>query len=336
MRFVYTIHNLALQGIRPLDKDPSSLAAWYPNLEFDRGVVGDPRYTDCVNPMAIGIRLADAVNTVSPGYVREILQPSDHARGFFGGEGLEPDLLIRHGQGDLIGILNGCEYDDVATAGWPDIVRELLAAAEDERAASILNAFGDDRPLPLLTSVGRLTDQKVGLLLQSTDDSASGLEAILEGIDGDALLLLVGSGDPRIEQQLREIERSCSNFLFMRGYFAELADAMYAAGDLFLMPSGFEPCGISQMLAMRAGQPCVVHGVGGLRDTVEDGITGFVSNGDNPRQQATRFVDRTLEAVAMLHECPREFAVIKAAAAAQRFTWQSAASTYIEKLYAIA
>jgi len=335
-RCVYTIHNLALQGIRPLEGDSSSLRAWYPNLVFDRTVLGDPRYDGCVNPMAVGIRLADSVNTVSPGYVREILRPSKPASGFYGGEGLEADLQKRSDQGDLIGILNGCEYEDIPGADWHDVLRELLAVTEDDRYATVVESFGESRPVPLLTSVGRLTSQKVSLLLQPTEAAASALEEILDAIADEGLLVLVGSGDASIETRFREIERSHGNFVFMCGYFAKLADAMYAAGDFFLMPSSFEPCGISQMLAMRAGHPCVVHGVGGLSDTVQDGITGFVSHGDNPEQQAAQFVRRTLDAVSMLKENPSNLNAVKKAAAAQRFTWKKAATAYIENLYGIA
>jgi starch synthase len=79
LRTVYTIHNLALQGIRPLRDDPSSLAAWYPHLtvrDAKEQLLIDPEYRNCVNPMAVGIRLSDAVHVVSPGYKLEVLQPS--------------------------------------------------------------------------------------------------------------------------------------------------------------------------------------------------------------------------------------------------------------------
>ncbi|MEI2419487.1 glycogen/starch synthase, partial [Arthrospira platensis SPKY2] len=75
-RCVFTIHNLALQGIRPLEGDPSSLHEWFPGLHYPHAVVADPRWSNCVNPMAVGIRLADAVHAVSPSYAVEILRPS--------------------------------------------------------------------------------------------------------------------------------------------------------------------------------------------------------------------------------------------------------------------
>jgi len=334
-RCVYTIHNLALQGVRPIDGDPSSLRAWYPTLDFDMATVGDPRYADCINPMAVGIRLADSVNTVSPGYVEEILRPSQPANGFFGGEGLEGDLQHRYSDGDLHGILNGCEYDGIQTADWATLYRELHATADSTGAGDKLVGMHGNRPRPLLTSIGRLTDQKISLLLRPVSGSVTALEQVLDALGEHGLMLLVGSGDPAIEKTLETINRGNSNFLFLRGYFTSIADAMYATGDLFLMPSSFEPCGISQMLAMRAGQPCVVHGVGGLRDTVRDGVTGFVSQGKNPDEQARQFVQRTRDAIALLLTQPDKFDRIRAAAAAERFTWRQAAVSYSEKLYAV-
>ena len=76
-----------------------------------------------------------------------------------------------------------------------------------------------------------------------------------------------------------------------------LAAPLYRTGDLFLMPSSFEPCGISQMLAMRVGVPCVVHGTGGLRDTVENRVTGFVFEGRTPFEQAIDFIGTVQQAL---------------------------------------
>ncbi len=112
-----------------------------------------------------------------------------------------------------------------------------------------------------------------------------------------------------------------------------MAQALYVSGDLFLMPSSFEPCGISQMLAMRAGQPCVVHGVGGLKDTVLPGRTGFVFDGENGREQATQWIELTLKAVRMAKEEPKSFKAIRQAAKAERFEWSTVAKHYLEQLY---
>mgnify|MGYP000551360115 CR=1 FL=1 len=89
---VYTIHNLALQGIRPFNGDESSFSAWFPQYAtrlkpISKISLFDPRYANCINPMRMGIVLSDKVHLVSPTYAQEVLLPSDHAKGFFGGEG---------------------------------------------------------------------------------------------------------------------------------------------------------------------------------------------------------------------------------------------------------
>jgi starch synthase len=130
-----------------------------------------------------------------------------------------------------------------------------------------------------------------------------------------------------------EIARENRRLLFLCGYSESLAAPLYRAGDLFLMPSSFEPCGISQMLAMRATQPCVVHSVGGLKDTVEDGRTGFVFEGDSPQQQAMAFVDTVKRALAMKTENDDTWQKICIRAASARFSWSKSAKQTIEMLY---
>ena len=144
---------------------------------------------------------------------------------------------------------------------------------------------------------------------------------------------MLGSGERTLEERFISIALANDNFLYLRGYAETLSDKLYAAGDLFLMPSSFEPCGISQMLAMRAGQPCVVHGVGGLKDTVEDGTTGFVFGGAWPSEQAENFVHAALTALYIKQHDPKRWRDICDSAARQRFTWDASAQAYIEDLY---
>ena len=99
------------------------------------------------------------------------------------------------------------------------------------------------------------------------------------------------------------------------------------------MPSTFEPCGIAQMLAMRSAQPCLVHAVGGLNDTVADGLTGFTFVGDGADAQARAFVARTHYAVDLFRNDPEGWQSIADAAGGARFPWSDAAREYMEKLY---
>lgn len=347
VRTVYTIHNLAMQGIRPLDGDESSLATWFPDLDYDPDVIVDPRYPDCVNPMRTAIRLADKVNTVSQTYAREILRPNDPAHGFFGGEGLESDLRVLADDGRLTGILNGCVYEkrNRRRPGW----RGLLSVIEKEiqswnseagpgawindLALERLKLLPKRRPANVLTCIGRLTAQKMGLFLSKSEPRESALEEMLNDLGSNGVLILLGNGDPELEQQIATLARDRKNFLFLCGYSETFAEMLYAIGDLFLMPSTFEPCGISQMLAMRAGQPCVVHAVGGLKDTINHDVDGFSFDGDSTESQARNFVDTVREALVIKAEAPERWLKIRDRAAAARFTWAGSAELYTGVLY---
>ncbi len=350
LRTVFTIHNLALQGVRPLTGDPSSFAAWFPALHPDPAVVGDPRWPGCVNPMAAAIRLADAVSTVSPSYAEEILRPNDlEVAGRHGGEGLEEELRAVHARGALFGILNGCEYPSEANPGaapdWPDMLAQmrretLRLAGEREPLSSAhfvawqrLAALKRKRPSALLTTVGRVTPQKLGLLRTPAADGRPALDGVLDALGEHGLYLVLGSGDPALEQFLTAVSARRANLVYLRGYVPALPEALYARGDLFLMPSSYEPCGITQMLAMRAGQPCVVHAVGGLKDTVRDGVNGFAFDGDTSRDQADALVATVARALALRADKPKRFAALRDAARAARFPWHDSARIYRDRLY---
>ncbi len=353
-RVVLTIHNLALQGIRPLQHDDSSLEAWYPKFfaqlpDDALGKIIDPRYSDCINPLRAGINLADRIHVVSPTYALEILNPSDHSNGFFGGEGLEEDL--RNNKRKLCGIINGCNYPEQSqpkNQAFNSFIREALdtlviwqgskhaLSGQDFIANHRLQRMqeADFEPDFILSSVGRLTDQKMLILRQPHGSHPTVLDAILEKLTNyspNALLIMVGSGNATITAEFRQVAARWSHFIFLNGYAEALPDWLYKNGDLFLMPSSFEPCGISQMLAMREGQPCLVHGVGGLKDTVEHGKSGFVFGGNNLSVQADNLLS-TLDDALATFQTP-QYAKIKRSAKARRFSWPRVAKEMIKRLY---
>ncbi|MEM9172078.1 MAG: glycogen/starch synthase [Pseudomonadota bacterium] len=345
-RCVLTLHNLALQGIRPIEGDASSFMSWFAHLRHALPALGDPRYPDVVNPIAAGIRLADALNTVSPTNAREILIANDPARGFRGGEGLELLLQQADDSARLYGILNGCDYDgDFSTLDWRALRRIAVATLSDwltqqpqyqgvhQLALDALNRF-DSNPDIVVTSVGRITDQKVGLLLHRNEQGQTTLDQLLHTLPDRGVLLMLGSGDRQMEQQLVEHARRDPRFVFLRGFSEKLADSIFRGGNLFLMPSTFEPCGISQMLAMRAGQPCLVHSVGGLNDTITHLRNGFAFTGCSTTQQSLRCISALQLAQRMYFDEPTYWARITRAAAAERFEWQHSAAHYERQLYA--
>ena len=352
---VYTIHNLALQGVRPLADDASSLHAWFPELDYVVEQLNDPRAPHCINPMRAGINLSDKVHAVSPTYAREIQLASAPEQGFFGGEGLHEDLQRAAREDRLHGILNGCEYSGKPAP--PLGADKLYALCENELlkwlgngpvvesahliasrrlahliAASTRPADKQDKPF-ILSSVGRISDQKVLLLRQIMADGETALDHLLKVLGDSGVFILLGSGDAGLEQFLTRVASGHQNFVFLKGYSEVIAQSLYSSGNLFLMPSSFEPCGISQMLAMRAGQPCLVHSVGGLSDTVENGEDGFAFTGDNLREQATNMISSFELALKTKREDGKTWEKISSAAAAARFLWSDVADEIVEQLY---
>ena len=348
---VYTIHNLSLQGVRPFKGDDSSLDTWFPNLKYDKSLICDPAVTHCVNPMRAAIELADKVHAVSPTYAKEIQKASDPERLLVGGEGLECVLQTAAKQGRLVGILNGCEYPEVKRSALPKaklgaLIHAVLMqwASKSEVLKSAhwvaerrLNQWLSKKERGILaTSVGRLTAQKVALFQQRVTvkgHSHTVLDALLSSLGNKGILVLLGSGDPEIEAFILEVCGRHSNLIFLQGYSEPLADALYSSGDVFLMPSSFEPCGISQMLAMRAGQPCIVHGVGGLNDTVKHKANGFVFNGKDGARQSEQFLITFQKVLKQMKDDAKGYGSIGKAAAEARFSWSSAAQSYITQLY---
>ena len=346
IRTVFTIHNLSYQGTRPLDDHESSLAAWLPDLDYDTALTRDPNAPGCINPMALAIRTADRVSTVSPTYAEEILRPSDPVRGFVGAEGLESPLGNAARSGRLVGILNGIDYNGQQgrRPGWQrtlTLIRqqldEWLAQQPAETAHAVarerLDALPVRRPAHVLVSIGRLVKQKVSLFLEVLDDGRTALEHIVDNLGSQGVLFLLGSGEPALERAVSRAAEQYQRLVFLRGYSETLAAPLYRGGDLFLMPSSFEPCGISQMLAMRAAQPVVAHAVGGLCDTIEHGRTGFLFAGDTPRDQAMRFATTVGDALALKADDHDEWQNICIRAASRRFDWAASARQTIDKLY---
>jgi len=346
IRTVFTIHNLAYQGTRPLDGDESSLQSWFPRMQADNKQISDPLYTHCINPMAMAIRMSDIVSTVSPTYASEVCQPSDPQTGFIGGEGLEILLQAASDEGRLIGVLNGMVYEAIGgrRPGWLRMLGMLETQLQDWQvgaptdpahslALERVAAMPRRRPRHVVTSIGRLVAQKATLLLHGDAGKPTPLERIAEGLGRDGVIVILGSGEAVFEKRLLDVAKRVPNLIFICGYSELLAEPLYHAGDLFLMPSSFEPCGISQMLAMRRGQPCVAHAVGGLRDTIDHDETGFLFDGKTPTQQADAFVETTLRAIKLRQSDPMRWHEIRDAAAAQRFDWTSSAQQTIERLY---
>src|SRR5579859_5830621 len=250
---VFTIHNLAFQGIfgyRILE------IAGVAEHGFIYPAVGE--LANVVDLMGRGIHFTDIVSTVSPRYAREILTPQF-------GERLDPILRDR---GDrLYGILNGIDAE-VFDPATDTAIAEPFDAFSLDRRPNNKRALQEQMRLPveahtpLLGMVSRLADQK-GLDLLD--------QIMLPLIEQGVQIVVAGTGDQHYHQMLESMARTFPRQVAFRLTFdASLSQRICAGSDMFLMPSRFEPCGQSQMLAMRYGSIPIVHQTGGLADTVQE------------------------------------------------------------------
>jgi starch synthase len=250
---VYTIHNLAYQGIfgrRILEvAGVTSGGFLYPQIV---------ELANVIDIMARGIHFADVITTVSERYAQEILTPTF-------GEKLDGILRSRHDR--LFGILNGIDYQQMDPTTDPYIhtrfdAQSLDRRAENKQALQVRAHFPVKPDVPLLAMISRLTDSKgFDLIAQIAQPLlAQGIQLIVLGIGQQQYHELFQSLAARYPEQVA---------IFLT-FNSELAQAIYAGCDMFLMPSRFEPCGLGQLIAMRYGSVPIVRSVGGLADTVQE------------------------------------------------------------------
>ncbi|MDY4105549.1 MAG: glycogen/starch synthase [Oscillospiraceae bacterium] len=263
LKTLLTIHNLAFQGVT--------------SFGFLQSLLGiDPMFmtTECLeyygqaNQLKAGIIFADRVNTVSPNYAAEI-RTEEYGCGLQG--------VLEEQSYKLSGIVNGLDYKVFNPWTDPNLTTHYSAKKLSGRAkcrAALCEALGLDisPETPIIAMVTRMTDQKGFDLVMQV------MEPMLEM---GAAFVLLGSGNWNYEQFMRQAEYSHKGTVVAYiGYNATLANQIYAGSDFYLMPSRFEPCGLSQMIAMRYGCIPIVRATGGLKDTVQhfDGKngTGFV------------------------------------------------------------
>ena len=217
-----------------------------------------------LKPLPLGIWSADSIVAVSPTYSDEMLS-SEY------GAGLEDFLKTR--RENLTGILNGLDVSSFDPDTDEHIAMQFTIHSLNERktnktALASRVGLSNDQDLPLFGVVSRMEPQK-------------GIDLVLDGLRKLINLpwqaVILGTGDPKLEESARKLAADFPKRVhFEAKYDAKLARLIYAGADIFLMPSRYEPCGLSQMIAMRYGCIPVVRAVGGLHDTVTDGETGFV------------------------------------------------------------
>jgi starch synthase len=310
-RSVLTVHNLAYQGLfAPWVLGPCGL----PTSLF---TLDGLEFYGMVSFLKGGLVSADAITTVSPTYAREILTPE------FGNR-LEGVLAARAAV--LSGIVNGLDleiWDPASDQALPQTFNSASVAAGKAvtRAALARELDLDPADAPLAGMVSRLAEQK------GADVLAAALDDIVElGFN----LVVLGTGERRYEETMSAAERAHPGRIRVLLKFDEhLAHLIYAASDVFLMPSRYEPCGLGQMIAMRYGTLPVVHRTGGLADTVTDAArpegTGFVHTELTPAALVAALA-RARRAVAD----PAKLSALRRRAMARDFSWDASARQYVE------
>lgn len=312
---VFSIHNLSFQGsfdhrfVSEMDYDSGSAAI--PPL-------GDERFST-MNFMRRGIRYADVVNTVSPTYAQEITTPE---------YGEKLDDLLRERRSRLFGILNGIDRDSYDPATDPRLearydARTLERRAENRTALRRKFNLEDDPKIPLIGIVSRLTDQKgFGLLMDAG-------RPLLENFKFQ--LVVLGSGDSHFMAFFQDLAKQYPSQVAVHLTYDEtLPRLIYGGADVILIPSRFEPSGLTQMEAMRYGALPIVRKTGGLADSVEDYAsetqtgTGFVFEKFDHHALFGTIV-RVLET----YRYPDAWRGIQRRAMAADFSWSKSAEEYL-------
>ncbi len=308
---VFTVHNLAFQG-----RFSSRLFTGC-GLPASAWSMDGVEYFGDFNMLKSGIAYADKVTTVSPSYSREILTEKF-------GCGL--DGILRHRERDLVGILNGADYEiwnptdnryisDNYSAG--DLAGKKLCKLDLIKEAGLSPHLADR---PLLGFIGRLRGQKGIDLLN---------EIVPELMKRDVGVIVLGEGHPKHEARSLELmENHHGRFCAMVGYTEDLAHRVHAGCDCFLMPSRYEPCGLTQMYALRYGTPPIATAVGGLRDTIipwpDPESTGFTFLQSTPEE----FLEAILAAITLWENNQPAWQAMVKRAMSQAFTWEKSCTQY--------
>ena len=314
IKTIMTIHNLKFQGKWNIDTVKHMTDLDWSYFTSDKlEAYGD------ANLLKGGLVYADVITTVSDTYAEEIQTD-------FYGEGL--DGLMRARANDLRGIVNGIDYDIFSPENDPYIAKPYDAAnfrkekAKNKKALQQELGLEVDEKKMMIGIVSRLTDQKgLDLIAYMMDEMCQ----------DDIQLVVLGTGEEQYENMFRHFDWKYSDKVSANIYYSEeLSHKIYAACDAFLMPSLFEPCGLSQLMSLRYGTLPIVRETGGLKDTVEpyneeEGTgTGFSFANYN----AHEMMDTIRRAERVYYNKKREWNKIVDRAMAADFSWNASAKKY--------
>lgn len=310
---VFEIHNLAYQGV--WFEDILDFANMRKDIVFNEW--GCEHYGR-VNWMKGALNYSDKIVAVSPKYAQEILTEEF-------GEGM--DYTLRGHTDKLVGILNGIDYDVFNPKTDKNLAKNYDVNSienKEENKKQICEYFGlkYNPERPLIALISRLVSQKGIDLIRQVENE-------LKNMNADFVFL--GSGDSSYENLLIWLSNNTSNIRAYIGYKADLANQIYAGSDFFLMPSKFEPCGLSQLIAMRYGSLPIVRATGGLDNTVIgyplDNSTGFKFWGYDGWQ-----MKEAIDCALGVYHDKYTFNSMRKSAMQSDFTWKKSAEEYL-KLY---
>jgi len=252
-----TVHNLPYLGH---DTGPALQAFGLPGAHMSPL----PKWADHL-PLPLGLLAADKINTVSSGYAKEILTPEF---------GANLDAFLGTRRKDISGILNGLDiktWDPETDAHIPvNYSSETLSKRKENKKQLLTKLNLDlDPDIPLLAMINRLDYQKgVDLVPEAL--------RMIKDLDWQAVIL--GTGDPKLEEEARQLEKELTQVRAKLRYDDGLARRIYGGSDLILIPSRYEPCGLTQMIGMRYGCVPLARATGGLKDTITDYHQGTKEN----------------------------------------------------------
>lgn len=314
IKTVYTIHNLKYQGVF----GPEILGDLL-SMGPDHYHSGGMEFHGGVSFMKSGINFADAITTVSETYAQEIQYP-------FFGERL--DGLLRHRDDDLYGITNGLDHDIYDPRKDPHIVskydtRGLKKKRENKLYLQKQLGLEVNENIPMMAMVTRLANMKGLDLIEHVMDEIMQL---------DMQFVVLGTGEPHYEKMMQYYQRKYPDKLRAEIQFnAPLAHQIYAAADIFLMPSLFEPCGLGQQIALRYGTLPIVRETGGLKDTVTP-YNAFTDDGNGfsfANYNAHEMLN-SIETAVDLYQDRRAWNRVVQRAMKSETSWKNSARKYID------
>ena len=315
IKTVFTIHNIEYQG----QYDFSILGDVFALGEEDRPLM---EYSGCINLMKAAIESADAVSTVSPRYAEEI-KTAEYAHGL--------EYCLQNNAHKLRGILNGIDYtyydpesDPILFAGFTST--RMAGKAKDKTAMQKEVGLPERKDVPLLSIISRLASHK-------------GLNIVTECIwsivrDNDVQLIVLGKGEEKYEQVFLTLQAAYPDKVrALITYDRDLSKRIYAATDIFLMPSKSEPCGLSQMIASRYGAIPVVRETGGLYDSIKPfWMDGNKMNGNGftfANYRASELKERTEAAIALWNTPDLRKKLVRKIMQTD-FSWNTSAQQYLQ------